>query len=256
MSETLSFSGKVRRRLAHMLWPQPAPPPPEPEPEWTFAADGLATLHRAGFLGDPRFREAYAQAKAIGAWHGADIEWRAYTVCWAASKAKGLEGDYVECGVDRGGFSRMAMHYVDFASMPERKFHLIDTFTGIPEETLAGDPHRDLLLTRYDRTYDDVVRTFEPFPNAVIVQGKVPEILPSVKAEKVCYLCIDLNTIEPSIAAAEFFWDRLVSGAPIILDDYGQTFFEGMAEAFDAFARRRGVEILALPTGHGLLFKP
>ena len=252
MYENLSLSGKIRWRLARILWPEPS----QPATKWTYSGDGFMTVHRADFLHDPRFREAYAQAKATGAWHGADIEWRAYTVCWAAMKAKGLEGDYVECGVDRGGFSRAAMDYIGFAGLPDRKFYLVDTYAGIPAETLAGDEHREFLSTHYQQTYDDVVRTFAPFPNAVIVRGKVPEILPAVAAEKVCYLCIDLNTTAPSIAAAEFFWDRLVSGAPIVLDDYGQSFFAGMREAFDEFARRRGVEVLALPTGQGLMFKP
>lgn len=250
MHPDLSFSGRMRWRLSRLLWPDP------PQAGATFSADGLTTWHRAQFLEDPRFIAAYGHAKALGAWHGADIQWRAYTVCWAAMKARGLEGDYVECGVDRGGFSRAAMHYIDFGSLPEKKFHLVDTYEGIPEESLVGDPNRELLSSRYDKTYDDVVRTFAQFPNAVIVRGAVPEVLPQVSADKVCYLCIDLNTTAPSIAAVEYFWDRLVSGAPIVLDDYGQTYFAGMGEAFDAFARNRGVEILSLPTGQGLLFKP
>ena len=250
MSDKPSLSARIRYRLARLLWPEPKPA------AWTYAGDGLMTMHNADALSDPLFREAYAEAKALGAWHGADIEWRAHTICWAAMKARSLEGDYVECGVDRGGFSRAAMHYIGFAELPERRFFLVDTYCGIPEETLVGDPNRDLLSTRYDRTYDDVVRAFAPFPNAIIVQGKIPEILPTVDSDKVCYLSIDLNTVGPSVAAAEYFWDRMVSGAPIVLDDYGQTFFAGMKEAYDGFARRRGVEILSLPTSQGLLFKP
>lgn len=253
MHENLSLSGKIRLRLARLLWPEP---PDASQTAWTYAGDGFATRHNADFIRDPQFANAYRQARAIGAWHGADIEWRAYTVCWAAMKAKQLEGDYVECGVDRGGFSLAAMHYIGFAGMPQKKFYLVDTYEGIPPETLETDDNRDLLSSRYEATYADVVRTFAPFPNAVIVQGTVPEILPSVPTEKVCYLCIDLNTPGPSLAAAEFFWDRLVSGAPIVLDDYAQNVFIAIKHAFDDFARRRGVEVLALPTGQGLLFKP
>jgi hypothetical protein len=162
----------------------------------------------------------------------------------------------VECGVDRGGFSRAAMHYIGFAGLPHKKFYLVDTYAGIPEETLREDPNRELLSTRYHQTYDDVVRTFAPFPNAVIVRGKVPEVLPAVAAEKICYLCVDLNTAGPSVEAAEFFWDRMVSGATMVLDDYGHTFFAGMKQGLDDFARKRGVEVLSLPTGQGLIFKP
>ena len=250
MSDKPPLSARIRYRLSRLLWPDPEPI------AWSYAADGLLTVHNADALNEPLFREAYAHAKALGAWHGADIEWRVHTICWAAMKARSLEGDYVECGVDRGGFSRAAMHYIGFADLPERRFFLVDTYCGIPEDTLVGDPNRELLRTRYDRTYDDVVRAFAPFPNAVIVQGEVPEILPTIDSDKICYLSIDLNTTGPSVAAAEYFWDRMVSGAPIVLDDYGQTFFAGMKEAYDAFARHRGVGILSLPTSQGLLFKP
>lgn len=252
MNDQLSLSGKIRWRLSRLLWPQPE----VPAPAWTYAGDGFMTMHSAAFLRDPRFQEAYRHAKAIGAWHGADIEWRAYTVCWAAMKGRSLEGDFVECGVDRGGFSRAAMHYIGFGDLPDRKFWLVDTYDGIPEATLRDDPNRELLATRYDHTYEDVVRTFAPFPNAVVVRGQVPEILPAVNAEKVCYLCVDLNTTAPSLAAAEFFWDRMVSGAVMVLDDYGQTLFAAIQRTFDEFARRRGVEVLSLPTGQGLIFKP
>jgi O-methyltransferase len=250
MAGGLSLSGKIRQRLSRLLWPQVA------DSAWTYDSDGFRTQHSAAFLRDPRFVAAYAQAQAIGAWNGADIRWRAYTVCWAAMRGASLEGDFVECGVDRGGFSRAAMDYIGFAEMPEKKFYLIDTFEGIPLDTLTDDPNREFLRKAYQPAYESVVRTFSPFPNAVIVRGKVPEVLPAVAAEKVCYLCIDLNTAGPSVAAAEFFWDRLVSGATIVLDDYAQTFFKGMQEGLDQFARRRGVEVLSLPTGQGLIFKP
>lgn len=252
MGAQVPLSARLRFRLSRMLWPDLVSPPIP----WTYSEDGLQTVHKADFLGDPRFLKAYAQAKATGAWSGADIAWRAYTICWAALAGKALEGDFVECGVDCGGFASAAIDYIGFEALADRKFYLIDTYCGIPEETLADDPNRDLLSTLYSDTYDHVVRTFANVPNVVIVRGRVPEVLPTASPEKLCYLCIDLNTAGPSAAAAEFFWDRLVSGAPVVFDDYGQSFFHGMKDALDSFARHRGVEILALPTGQGLLFKP
>jgi hypothetical protein len=76
-----------------------------------------------------------------------------------------------------------------------------------------------------------------------------------IKAEKVCYLSIDMNCKEPEIAAAEFFWDKLVSSGVIVLDDYGFTLHRAQKDAFDEFAFKRGVRVLSLPTGQGLIFK-
>ena len=61
--------------------------------------------------------------------------------------------------------------------------------------------------------------TFRDFPNVVIVPGMVPETLSSVKAEKICDLSLDMNAAVPEIAAAEYFWPRMSSGAVIVLDD-------------------------------------
>lgn len=222
---------------------------------YTYAADGLTTLHNADFLHDPAFRDAYAHGAATGSWLGLHIEWRVYVVCWAALKGAAVDGDFVECGVSRGGYSRAAMHYVGFDRMPEKKFYLVDTFRGIPPKYVDG-PATAELNRNYTDCYDEVLGTFAPFPNAVVVRGEVPDVLAEVIPEKVCYLSIDLNCTGPSIAAAEHFWPRMSSGAAIVLDDYGFSPFLSLKEAADDFAKRHGVAVLSLPTGQGLIFKP
>jgi O-methyltransferase len=76
-----------------------------------------------------------------------------------------------------------------------------------------------------------------------------------VRPRRICYLSIDLNCVEPSIAAADHFWPLMTAGAAMILDDYGFAGFLDQKTAFDAWARRTGVEILTLPTGQGLVLK-
>lgn len=64
-----------------------------------------------------------------------------------------------------------------------------------------------------------------------------------------------MNNVIPEIAAISHFWDRLVPGAVVLLDDYGVRRFEMQKRGMDEFATRRGVEILSLPTGQGLILK-
>jgi hypothetical protein len=221
----------------------------------TYNQANLITFCNADALKAPLFREAYRLGKATDSWKGLEIEWRVYVICWAAAHGAKLEGDFVECGVNRGGYSRAAMHYVDFNNLHGRKFYLLDTYRGFPEEHRALAASCD--LENYAECYEAVRATFAPFPGAVVVRGKVPDTLAEVKAEKVCYLSIDMNCAEPEIAAAEHFWDRLVSGAAVVLDDYGAgEWYVRQKQAFDEFARRRGVEVLSLPTGQGLILKP
>ena len=64
-----------------------------------------------------------------------------------------------------------------------------------------------------------------------------------------------MNCVRPEIAAAEFFWPKLVSGGIMLLDDYGFSAHIDQKDAFDLFAARIGVQILSLPTGQGLMIK-
>jgi len=224
----------------------------------TYNREGLATVTNCDFLNDPRFQEAYRLGEQTGSWKDAKIHWRIHVLCWAADKASRLEGDFVECGVNRGGFSRAIMHFVDFPRLG-KTFYLLDTFCGL-EDRLVSDAERKRGIGvgkwfQYEECYEAVCKTFEDLP-VVIVRGVVPETLPQVKAAKVCYLSIDMNCVAPEIAAAEYFWDKLVPGAVIVLDDYGWKAHYEQKLAFDRFAARKGVMVLTLPTGQGLIFKP
>jgi hypothetical protein len=232
----------------------------------TYRTDGLMTFHVCHFMNDPKFREAYAHGHAVGSWDYEPIQWRAYVCCWAAARARDIEGDFVECGVWRGGLARVVTRYVDFKHLP-KKFYLLDTFEGIdaslvtPEERKIFDPDA-LNRYHYDRreksnAYESVKASFADLPNVELVKGRIPESLSGVKCEKVAYLSIDMNNATPEIAAAEYFWPKMSSGAMMILDDYaGSEQYRVQRQAFDKFAADRGVQVLNMPTGQGLIFKP
>ncbi|PYV66682.1 MAG: hypothetical protein DMG97_29010 [Acidobacteria bacterium] len=224
-------------------------------PGLTYCADGMACVHSTAALEEPKFVEGYELVKASGAWAGCDLQWRAYVICWAADKAARLTGDFVECGVNQGGYSRLAMHYIDFQSMPDRKFYLLDTYCGTPVTSYSRGENP---ATRHAFTecFEHSKNVFRSFPNAILIRGEVPGTLPQVASEKICYLSLDMNAVKPELAAAEYFWGKLVAGAPIILDDYNWIGYEEQKRGFDNFAAERGVRVLTLPTGQGLIFKP
>ncbi len=223
----------------------------------TFDSDGLATMHNCDFLRDPYFEKAYQSGQKTGSWGNANPAWRAYVGCWAAEQVKSLPGDFVECGVNRGGLSRAVVDYVNFAALG-KTFYLLDTFAGLDERYMSETERQAKNPTfggRYQDCYEDVCRTFADIPVKVI-RGSIPETLLEVDTQQVCYLSIDMNCVEPEIAAAEFFWDKLVPGAIVVLDDYGWADCLEQKKAFDDFARQKGIAILSLPTGQGLFFKP
>ena len=185
------------------------------------------------------------------------IEWRVYVCCWAAFHASKLPGDFVECGVNTGIYSFAVCKFIDFNSL-DKSFFLFDTFTGIPEEQMLDTERVNRLAeneSRYEECYELAKNSFSEYRRAQLVRGVVPESLDDVSIDKVCYLSIDMNIAYPEVAAIEFFWDKLVPGAPVVLDDYGWTNNIEQKRAMDAFAAKKGVMILTMPTGQGLLIK-
>lgn len=227
-----------------------------------FDYDGLRTdpavIHNHDFMRAPRYEEAYRQGlAALG--HDHPMFWRLHVALWCADHARSLPGDFVECGVWRGFLSTAIMHYLDWQAM-DKRFWLFDTYEGLDERYLtdaerANTQKLEHFKPYYQGTWDFVQGHFARYPRVNLVRGTVPETLPSADIGAVSFLSIDMNCALPEIAAAEWFWDRLAPGAPVLLDDYGFVSYEEQKHAFDDFAARRGVPILALPTGQGLMLK-
>ncbi|MBK6828566.1 MAG: class I SAM-dependent methyltransferase [Chitinophagaceae bacterium] len=209
------------------------------------------------FIRNEDFVRAYNAGKATDSWQGGEIHWRVHVILWAAECGLKLGGDFVECGVNRGGYSRAIFEYLDMKTFGDRKFFLLDTYEGFSEKYLSEqEKARGKSFGGYEDSYEIVKNTFAEFKNAIIIKGPVPDTLPYVTSDKISYLSIDMNCVEPEIAAAEFFWDKLVSGAVMVIDDYGWAEHLPQKTAFDDFAKRKLVTILSLPTGQGILIKP
>jgi len=212
------------------------------------------------FLQDTKFQESYQLGINTGHRFGTgiDIQYRVYVACWALSQASHLEGDFVECGVNTGIFSLAAMNYINFNTI-DKNFYLFDTYEGIPSDQVS-DAEKPIVEGHYNQFYFDcyelVKKNFSSFPRAILVRGRVPESLSYVNIDKVSYLSIDMNIAYPEIAGGVYFWDKLVPGGIILLDDYGWQTHEAQKSGWDEFARDRGVQILTMPTGQGLLIKP
>lgn len=227
----------------------------------TYSHDLLYTFHNADFLKDPLFIESYRLGKEtdkgmlLGTY---DIEWRIHVLCWAARHAQNLEGDFVDCGVHTGIFARSVMHFIDFKKT-NKQYYLLDTFEGLSEKYSTREEIKRNQKMKYDdrsNIYEQVKETFKDF-NVTIIKGAVPETLPQVSAEKICFLSVDMNCVGPEKDALEYFWDKIVPGGIIVLDDYGYAnSTNDQRKMHDAFAASKGVMVLSLPTCQGIIIKP
>jgi O-methyltransferase len=225
--------------------------------KFTYTEDCLYTTINTDFLTDPDFARAYGKGKKLmqQSWGDYDFRWRAYIVAWAARQAKNLEGDFVECGVNTGMNARMIIDYINFDTTT-KVYYLLDTYHGMSEKySTKTEMLRSENMGYVTDIYEEVKETFKPFPNVHLVKGAIPETLPLVPSEKVSLLLVDMNCVLPEVEALEFFWEKVVPGGFIILDDHGFPGHEAQRKAHIAFAQKHGTVVLPLPTGQGIIIK-
>ncbi len=228
-----------------------------------YASDGLFTLHLDRFREDLAFRRAYARGVQAGWGYDPRFMWRVHVALWAAKAALRVPGDFVECGVNAGFISSAVMEYLDWRNA-NKKFYLVDTFTGpVFSQYSAAEvaarrveaARKALAAGAYVTDIERVRANFAEWPNAIVVHGTVPDVLPSLPVSSVALLHIDLNCAGPERAALEYFWDRLSPGALVLFDDYTYLGQQCQGDAIDEAARQLGTTVLSLPTGQGLIIK-
>ena len=219
----------------------------------TYREDGLSTVHNCDFLKEEHFLKAYNAALKLHP--SMDIRWRAHVTQWAGWHASKLDGDFVECGVNRAFLSSSVMIFINFSEMQNKKFYLFDTYCGLVENQISVND-KAAFRNYYADTYQVVYDNFKEKENVIIVRGEIPASLQEVKIQKVAYLSIDMNCAYPELAALDFFWPKMTNGGIIVLDDYGFSGHEEQKRVADVFAEKHGVKILSSPTGQGLLIKP
>ena len=174
--------------------------------------------------------------------------------------AAGIPGDYVECGVWRGGSSMLAASTFLAAGDRERRLWLYDTYEGMSDPTerdvdLAGlrvtevwDEHQAdadsplLCLASLDDVRANMGSTGYPQDRVEFVQGKVEDTIPDRMPERISLLRLDTDWYESTRHELEHLYPRLEPGGVLILDDYGH--WAGAREAVDEYLREQGIALL------------
>ena len=215
--------------------------------EGIFIGDQLFTFQRnLSFLSDTPFMTAF-EKNAITPIEKS-LLWRNAVLVWAARHALNLEGDFVECACYKGTTAKIICDTLDFASL-SKNYYLYDLF----EHDHTMQHHA--LPEHGETLFEQTKARFEPYPNVIITQGKVPEVLKQVAPEKISFMHIDMNNAAAEIGTLEALFDRMVPGAVLVLDDYGWMAYRAQKEAEDPWLQARGHFVLELPTGQGIVFK-
>jgi hypothetical protein len=162
----------------------------------------------------------------------------------------GLEGDFVECGVWRGGSMHAVARTLLAQGEKDRDLYLFDTFAGMTEPTERdvsvgrGKSAAELLEASSKEgdvwaiaSLEDVkegLRTLDyPQERFHLVEGPVEDTIPDRAPERIALLRLDTDWYESTRHELEHLYDRLVPGGVLIIDDYGS--WRGSKEATDEF---------------------
>ena len=166
--------------------------------------------------------------------------------------AEQVPGDFVECGVWRGGSVMAMARQLSRLGVTDRRIWLYDTFAGMTAPTdddIAADTGEsaEAMMTRTDigdgnnvwahATRPDVeanlATTNYPAENFIYVEGDVAKTLSSHVPDAIAILRLDTDWYESTKVALEILYPRLAVGGVCILDDYGH--WQGARKAVDDY---------------------
>jgi O-methyltransferase len=171
-----------------------------------------------------------------------------------------IPGDFVECGVWKGGIVMALALTLLKQGDRERHLYLYDTFEGMAPPTDADVDFRGTTaaaqLGESARGPQGKVWAYAPLDDvrtAVLgtgieasrvhfVKGKVEDTLPAQAPERIGLLRLDTDWYESTRHELEHLYPRLVSGGVIIIDDYGH--WQGARKATDEYLTSHNIPLL------------
>ena len=150
-----------------------------------------------------------------------------------------VAGAIVECGVFRGG----AAAVMAWQSGGRRELYLFDSFEGLPP---PGAEDGEIARRQFQEgwcagTVEDVQQAFRAAGAASdrlhVVKGWFADTFPRSELPPIALLHIDADWYDSVRLCLETWYDRVVPGGFVVLDDYGR--WEGCTRATDEFLQRR-----------------
>jgi hypothetical protein len=155
----------------------------------------------------------------------------------AVQRVRRLRGSIAEAGVSTGD-SAEAICKVK----KNKKLHLFDTFTGLPEELFTPIDRSDkfsriyIYPNAYEAPLEDVKERLSEYRNIYYHKGIIPKTFKGLERERYCFIHIDLDLYKSTLDALKYFLPRRVRDGVIMVHNYPD--FVGVRKA----VRDAGVE--------------
>ena len=181
-----------------------------------------------------------------------------------------IPGDFVECGVWKGGSSLAAAMAFSARKDRDRDFYLFDTFEGMTSPTerdgAAAIKGYDATLTKdktsswchspIDEVREVIARAGYPQERIHLVKGPVEDTLPGAAPSGISLLRLDTDWYESTRHELVTLYPRLAPGGILIFDDYG--FWAGARKAVDEFLTEQKISAFLhrIDESGAMLIKP
>jgi len=170
-----------------------------------------------------------------------------------------LGGDLVECGVYRGGSAVVIAERL-LGSPSSREMWLFDVFSGMPQPGAEDPPEAWQDVGKFVSSETIVRETFAQARVATerihFVVGRYEDTLRGFRPAPIAFLHVDCDWYAPVRLCLRTFYDAVVPGGAVVLDDYGH--WSGCRRAVEEFIAERRINISLTPidyTSH-YFFKP
>lgn len=169
-----------------------------------------------------------------------------------------IAGDFVECGVWKGGSSMMIALCLKLRNVQNRKIYLYDTFEGmskpsVEDKSFLGEEASMLLdkedpnvstsvwcVSSIDEVKSNLSKTNYPSNLLHFIQGKVEDTLPTNTPGPLALLRLDTDWYESTKIEMELLFPLLNLNGILIIDDFGH--WQGAKKAVLEYFARHNVK--------------
>lgn len=156
-----------------------------------------------------------------------------------------IPGDFVECGVLRGGNIRLIALTLQSMGITSRNIWVYDTFEGMEgfseEDKIVGGANPIILNKKelesltcsIEEVKENVYSTDYPQRNFIFVKGDVEKTLKDTTPRQVSLLRLDTDYYRSTLAGLKYLYPLVTSNGVVIFDDYGT--FAGSKKAVDDY---------------------
>jgi O-methyltransferase len=167
--------------------------------------------------------------------------------CVETALRDGVEGDFIETGVWRGGACIFMRGILKAYGENDRAVWVADSFEGLPPPDVQGFPadrgdkhhkYKELAVS-----LDEVKQNFERYSlldgQVRFLRGWFKETLPSAPINSLAVCRLDGDMYESTMEALESLYPKVSKGGFLIVDDYGAV--KGCQLAVDEFREKHGI---------------